>query len=147
MENDSSAKWSEGASDEEPLYFAYSASLRISGAIPDIEAITRQLGLHPTHVHRRGEFRRPGATPHGTNMWIYEAQVAESEPLDMHINHLWDRLLDHKLFIRQLKTSLMVDVFLGYRTNSGTAGVEIQHQSLAIFTELEVPFGLSIIIA
>lgn len=68
MENDSPAKWSESASDEEPLYFAYSASLRISGAIADIEAITRQLGLHPTHVHRRGEFRRAGATPYETDM-------------------------------------------------------------------------------
>ena len=147
MENDSSAKWSEGAPDEEPLYFAYSASLRISGAIPDIEAITRQLGLHPTHVHRRGEFRRPGATPYQAEMWIYEAQVGEGEPLDRHIDHLCERLRDHKLFIRQLKTSLKVDVFLGYRSNSDTAGVEIPHQSLAIFTELEVPFGLSIIIA
>lgn len=78
---------------------------------------------------------------------IYEAQVGESEPLDRHINHLWDRLRDHKPFIRQLKTGVKVEVFLGYRTNSGTAGIEIQHQSLAIFTELEIPFGLSIIIA
>lgn len=147
MENDNCAKSGESASNEEPPYFAYSASLRICGAIPDIEAITRQLGLHPTHVHRRGEIRSSGATPYQADMWIYEAQVGESEPIDIHINHLWDRLRDHKMLIRQLKTNLKVDVFLGYRSNSGTAGVEIPHQSLAIFTELEVPFGLSIIIA
>jgi hypothetical protein len=38
-------------------------------------------------------------------------------------------------------------VFLGYRSDCDTAGVEVPYTSLEIFIELEVPFGLSIIVA
>ena len=53
----------------------------------------------------------------------------------------------HKDYLLGLKENLTVDVFLGYRSNSDTAGVEVPYQSLQIFQELQVPFGLSIIIA
>jgi hypothetical protein len=37
-------------------------------------------------------------------------------------------------------------VFLGYRSDCETAGVEVPHASLELFTELEVAFGLSIVV-
>jgi hypothetical protein len=40
-----------------------------------------------------------------------------------------------------------VDVFLGYRSNCDHAGVEVPHESLEMFIELRIPFGVSIIIA
>jgi hypothetical protein len=40
-----------------------------------------------------------------------------------------------------------VDVFLTYSSNVDTAGIEVPHTSLEMFTELEVPFGISIIVA
>ena len=46
-----------------------------------------------------------------------------------------------------LKRTATVDVFCGYRSNSDTAGVKVTYQSLQIFQQLQVPFGLSIIIA
>jgi hypothetical protein len=39
-----------------------------------------------------------------------------------------------------------VDVFLGYRSNCDTAGIEVPHTSLEMFSELQIPFGLSIIV-
>jgi len=45
-----------------------------------------------------------------------------------------------------LKTSVTVDVFLGYRSNSGTAGFEVPCSSLEMFTELKIPFGVSVIV-
>jgi hypothetical protein len=46
-----------------------------------------------------------------------------------------------------LKELATVDVFLGYRSNVDHAGVEIAHSSLEMFLRLEIPLGLSIIIA
>jgi hypothetical protein len=40
-----------------------------------------------------------------------------------------------------------VDFFLGYRSSSDSAGVEVPAKSLEMFIDLQVPFGLSIIIA
>lgn len=39
-----------------------------------------------------------------------------------------------------------MDVFLGYRTNCDTAGIEVPHTSLEMFSELKIPSGISIIV-
>ena len=132
---------------EEPIYFAYRAMLRIFGTIPDVGEVSQKLGLAPTHVHRRGELRHPSSRPYQHDMWIYEPSVRESEPLYAHIDALWAAIRDRKQYLLDLKRTATVDVFCGYRSNSDTAGVEVPYQSLQIFQELEVPFGLSIIIA
>ena len=47
---------------EEPEYFfRFSATLRIFGDIGDLEAITAELGVCATHVHRRGEKPLPSS--------------------------------------------------------------------------------------
>ena len=80
-------------------------------------------------------------------MWCYTAPVDENERLNVHIDTLWNTFRERKQYLLELKESLTVDVFLGYRSNCGTAGVEVPYQSLEIFRELQSPFGLSIILA
>lgn len=79
-------------------------------------------------------------------MWGYTVRVPESHPLGEHIDSLWKMLKPHKRHLLKLKESLKVNVFLGYRSNCDTAGVEIPYQSLEMFSELKIPFGISIII-
>jgi hypothetical protein len=79
-------------------------------------------------------------------MWRYTPPVKESEPLHVHIDALWNTFKGKKEYILRLKHDLTVDVFLGYRSNCDHAGVEVPYQSLEIFRELQVPFGLSIIV-
>ncbi len=132
---------------DEPTYFRYSATLRIFGTIHDLDDLTRNLGIHPSHCHRRGERRSPHAEPYEHDMWSYKAPVERTEPLHIHIDTLWAAIRERKQYLLELKKDLSVDVFLGYRSNSDNAGVEVPYQSLQIFMELQVPFGLSIIIA
>jgi len=80
-------------------------------------------------------------------MWSYTSPVKESEPLHVHIDSLWNTFREHKEYLLELKKDLTVDVFLGYRSNCDHAGVEVPHQSLQMFMELQIPFGLSIIVA
>lgn len=115
--------------------------------MPDVQTITHRLGLTPTHVHRAGEKHSRTARPYEHDMWVYDAPVHEAEPLHGHIDSLWRAIRPHKEYLVGLKQQCKVDVYLGYRSNSATAGLELPYQSLEIFTELQVPFGLSIIVA
>jgi hypothetical protein len=133
-------------SDEEP-YFAYSATLRIFGEIPDFDDISIRLQLVPTRTHRKGDKPGPRSPGFPHDMWSYSPPLDESEPLEEHIEALWAKLKPHKQYLLELKKNLSVDVFLGYRSNCDHAGIEVPHQSLEMFTELEIPFGVSIIIA
>jgi hypothetical protein len=135
-----------GKEREEGTYFAYSATLRIWGEISDMDEISTTLGLVPTRSPRKGEKRGGDSHVYRQDMWPYSPTVEESEPLHNHIDALWLRLKPHKRYLLGPKKSLNVDVFVGYRSNCDTAGIEVPHTSLEIFTELEIPFGVSIIV-
>jgi len=132
---------------DEDTRFAFSASLRIFGDIPEVEAVSQRLGLQPTHVHRKGQNRGEGVPPWPHDTWSYTPALAEPQPLEEHINNLWSALKPHKRYLFDLKKTARVDVFLGYHTNFDHAGIEVPHTSLEMFRELEIPFGLSIIVA
>jgi hypothetical protein len=135
-----------GEKAEEPFYFSYSATLRIFGTIPDLDQITQRPGISPTKSHRRGDRRTPTSEPYKHDMWLYKVPVNKSEPLHLHIDSLWNLVKGGKEYLLQLKEQLTVDVFLGYRSNCDHAGVEVPYLSLAMFVELQVPFGVSIIV-
>lgn len=132
---------------EETPYFCFSASIRVFGDGVDIDGLTHQLRLEPTHQHRKGERRSAVALPWENDMWCYRAPVGEAEPLEDHIMALWNAIRPNIAYLRGLKDRYRVDVFCGYRSNSDTAGFEVGHHCLGLFAELEVPFGVSVIIA
>lgn len=136
-----------GAEREEETYFAYSATLRIFGDIPNMDEISANLGLQPTNSHRKGEKRGSRSPVYRDDMWSYSPPVDKREPLHQHIDSLWGKLKPHKHYLLGLKKSLSVDVFLGYRSNCDTAGITVPYTSLEMFSELEIPFGVSIIVA
>jgi hypothetical protein len=136
------------APEGEKPYFCFCATLRIFGDIGELEAIGRQLGLQPTRMYRKGERKsphRPDVWPR--DGWLYQPPVDENRPLEDHILALWDRIRPQMAFLKSLKAKHQVDIFCGYRSNSGTAGFQVSHKCLGLFIELEVPFGMSVIIA
>jgi hypothetical protein len=132
--------------ESEHTYYCHGASLRIYGEIGDLDAISSQLGLEPTHAHRRGERAGPRSPPWPHDMWIYEPPLAEEQPLEEHLRALWRALEPNADYLKGLKEHLTVDVFCGYRSNSGTAGFVVAHDALEIFRVLEVDFGVSVIV-
>src|SRR5215510_13484357 len=95
-----------GTERQEETYFSYSATLRISGDIPDLERISSRLGLKPTHSHLKGERRGTRSVPYRHDVWSYSPAIEESEPLDSHISALWSVLKPHKRYLLRLKKSL-----------------------------------------
>ncbi len=136
----------EDGDDSEP-YFAHSATLRVFGDTVDRQEISARLGVEPTHWHRKGDRRSPGAAPWEHDAWNYTAPIPKDRPLGEHIDALWATIKPKKSYLLALKEVATVDVFLGYRSDSDTAGLDIPHHSLEIFAELQVSLALSIIIA
>lgn len=73
---------------EEPAQyrFSYSATLRIFAKSLDLEAISAQLQLQPTHVHRARELDPTSLFKH--DMWAFQPNLPKSEPLERHIDAL-----------------------------------------------------------
>ena len=136
-----------GEETDEPIRFAFGAALRIHGDGLPFEEISAQLGVQPTDVHRKGERRGPKSPPYRDDAWHFKPALPETTPLAQHIEALWAVVKPHVQYVRSLKQRYKVDIFCGYRSNCDHAGIEVPHTCLEIFTALEVPFGVSIIIA
>ena len=135
---------SDPASDDEPPYFNHNATLRIHGIGLPMEEITREMGVPPSHQHRKGERRSPRTRPYPTDAWHLRAPVPEERGLTEHLRVLWKLVEPSAAWLKSLDAD--VDVFCGYSTNEATAGCHIEPDALRIFTELDVPFSLSIIV-
>ncbi|MFZ5975124.1 MAG: DUF4279 domain-containing protein [Bacillota bacterium] len=135
-------------SEEEVIYFCFSSTLRIFGDIDNLNQISKTLGLKPTYSHKKGEpkSKKNNNIVWDRDMWSYDSPVPEDRHLDVHIQKLWDILKPHKEYLKGLKKELTVDVFNGYRSNSSTAGFEVSPSSLEMFVELDIPFGVSVIV-
>ena len=129
---------------DEPSYFAYSATLRIHGVGLPLDEITRQIGVPPTHQHRQGERPRSGSRPYRNDAWHLTAPVAEERELTEHLRELWKIVKPRAGYLIALGAEL--DIFCGYRSNNGAAGFKVEPDALEIFTILEVPFSLSVIV-
>src|SRR5262249_45097327 len=136
-----------GEEPDEANYFHFGASLRIFGDDVPFEEISERLGVEPTHLHRKGEQRGPSSPAWRDDAWCFEPALPETEPLERHIEALWQVVRPHVAYLKALKQRFQVDVFCGYRSNCDTAGFEVSHKCLQLFTALEVPFGVSVIIA
>lgn len=127
--------------------FRYQAILRImSDGGLDFEEIETSLGLQPTASRRRGEKASPRSPPSRQDLWMFRAPVDAAQELREHIDALWRALKPHAQYLRSLKSRASVDVFLGYSSNIDHAGVTIPHQSLEMFTALELDVGLSVVV-
>jgi hypothetical protein len=136
-----------GEEPDEANYFRFSATLRVHGDGVPFEEIGRQLAVEPTHLHRKGERRSPRAPAWRDDAWQFQPALPETEPLERHIEALWQVVRPHVAYLKALKRRFKVDVFCGYRSNCDTAGFQVSHNCLELFTALEVPFGVSVIIA
>jgi hypothetical protein len=136
-----------GEEPEETNYYRFSATLRIHGDGIPFEEISRRLGVKPTYLHRKGERRGSRSPAYCDDAWHFTPALPDTEPLERHIEALWRVARPVVDYIKSLKQRFTVDVFCGYRSNCDTAGFEVSHKCLELFIALEVPFGVSVIVA
>ncbi|MEX2173797.1 MAG: DUF4279 domain-containing protein [Pirellulaceae bacterium] len=136
-----------GEEPDEVNYYLFSAALRIHGDAIPFEEISQRLGVQPTHLHRKGERCGPRSPAYRDDAWHFEPSLPATEPLERHIEALWRVVRPELNYLKDLKQRFKVDVFCGYRSNCDTAGFEVSHKCLELFLALEVPFGVSVIVA
>ena len=135
---------------EEPAgenYFCFSATLRIHGENLPFDELTHRLAVQPTRTRRKGERPGPRSPEYRDDAWHFQPAVAETAPLDQHLAALWRVVQPHVEYLKSIKRCFRLDVFCGYRSNCDHAGFEVSHTSLELFTALEIPFGVSVIVA
>lgn len=137
----------EGEEPDEANHFYFSATLRIHGDGVPFEEISQRLGVQPTHLHRKGERRGPRSPGYQDDAWQFQPSLPETEPLERHLEVLWQVVRPQVDYLKALKQRFKVSVFCGYRSNCDTAGFEVSHTCLELFTALEIPFGVSVIVA
>lgn len=136
-----------GSEPDERNHFHFSATLRIHGDGVPFEEISQRLGVEATNRHRKGERRGPKSPAFQDDAWQYQPSLPETEPLELHIQALWEVVRPEVEYVKSLKSRFRVDVFCGYRSNCDHAGFEVSHRCLEMFIALEVPFGISVIVA
>lgn len=136
----------DGEEPDEENYFHFTAALRIHGDGVPFDELSQRLGVAPTMQRRKGERRGFRSHWYKDDAWHFQPSIPETEPLGAHIDVIMGVVRPHVEYIRSLKARFSVDVFCGYRSNCDCAGFEVPHTSLELFTALEIPFGVSIIV-
>ena len=135
-----------GNEPEEEVYFHFSATSRIQGLDVPFDEISRRLGVNPTMQRRKGERRGPRSPQYKDDAWHFQPDISETEPLEPHIRALLKVVRPNLDYLKLLKARFKVDVFCGYRSNCDHAGFEVSPGCLELFTALEIPFGVSVIV-
>jgi hypothetical protein len=134
----------DNAFDAEPDYYLNMATLRIHGVDLPLDEITQRLGVPPTHRHRRGERRTPASSAFDDDAWHLASPLPRERKMTDHLRELWNMVEPSADYIKSLDAR--VDVFCGYRSNNGTGGYQVEPDALAMFSVLNVPFGVSVIV-
>jgi hypothetical protein len=137
----------QGSEPDEENYFRFSATLRIHGVGIPFTEVTERLGVQPTHMHRQGEPRGARSPVWKDDAWHFKPALPETDALEDHIATLWQVVRPQVEYLKTLKQQFELSVFCGYLSNCDTAGFEVSHKCLELFTALEVPFGVSVIVA
>jgi len=114
-----------GEEPPEENYFFFSATLRIHGDDLPLEEISERLRVQPTHLHRKGDRRGDKSPGYLDDAWHFKPSIPETEPLEHHIEALWQVVRPNVGYLKALKQRFKVDVFCGYRSNCDHAGFEV----------------------
>lgn len=120
------------------------ATFVIQGTGLDLDAISRAIGIAPTHTHRKGELSKlKKPLPH--DMWSLTSPLDRKEPLDMHLRWLGSQLEPYYEFIKSLKAAADVYITCGYTTDREQCGFSLSPEALAIFTRLGISMEVNIL--
>ena len=125
------------------------ASLIIKGSHLDIDGISRELGLIPSHTHRIGDrvFKVASDRRYVHDMWSFNSDLPRSEPIDAHIRWLAKHLNQYSTFVNSLKENAEVYIVCSFIVRDWEFDFSISSETLDMLTELSVDLDFSIITA
>ena len=127
-----------GTARRSSLPFRFDASLRISGAGPQHEAITLNTGISPSFTHLKGEFRF-GNKRWEEDLWVLQSPLGEGASLEEHLDWLWTTISPYKAYFKDLiAVASSASVVLGCLSESPYPFFSVGDGSMKIVRELEL---------
>jgi|SRR5882724_1306364 len=123
----------------------FGAALRVMRTGLDLAGISSSLGISPTHVHRQGD-PGPLKKPFTLDMWSLESPLDPAEPLEAHLKWLQTALSPHHEFLSSLRKLATLDIYCNAMYFSDQNSLELTPEVLRLFTELNIPLGVSILL-
>lgn len=118
---------------------------KVTGALPDVTAVTNALRIEPTHAHSAGE--RHGSDVWKNGLWDLASPLPEGTILEAHLRWLLERLLPARERIHSVLDSdqrLSADFFCGLWLREVNEGLELTAQTLSDIGSLRASLGLDI---
>jgi hypothetical protein len=117
------------------------------GVMSDASAITKLLGIQPTHSHNAGEPTGPGGEPWTNGLWRLESQLQEGQELELHVKSLLVKLLPVSDRVRALLDTdqrLRTDFFVGLYIKEHNEMLTLTTETVRAMSELRAELTLDI---
>lgn len=124
------------------------ASFIVEGKSLDLEAITSNLELSPSHTHRAGDpiFKNRNDKLYEQDMWSLHSPLAKHESLDTHIKWLARQLKPHHASIKKLMQASEVYIYCSYTFHNFESNFSLSPEALSIFTDLGIAMETSLLV-
>jgi hypothetical protein len=127
----------------------YHAWLLVSNFDFNPEEITKQLGIEPTNVKIKGEYRVVGKkTPrkilNKENLWILDSELPRNIPIEKHIEHLLDKIKPYKQNFIEIAKQYSLQLTGAIYYYEANPGINLDKKILKEITDLNVELGLDI---
>lgn len=122
------------------------ATLRIGHERLTAAAVTRLLGLEPSHSHEVGQPRSTRSpAPWRASQWSLESPLPDGEPLNAHLAWLCGQVGDQAEALVQLDADgYSLDCFCFVDVLNGQGGVSVSPEVMASLGQLRVELDLDI---
>lgn len=122
------------------------ASFIIQGNGLDLDAISNNIAIKPTHVHRAGDsvFTHRTDKHYEQDMWKLTSALPNEEIPDNHIKWLSQQLSPFFDYIKSLEAVAEIYIYCGFTTKEEQSQFFLSPEALSIFVDLNIPVYVSI---
>lgn len=121
------------------------ASFIIQGVGLDLESITQNIGITPSHIHKKGDLIFTFKDiRYDHDMWKLTSSLEKEAPLNDHLTWLAHLLTPHYEYIKSLKAGAEVYVYCGFTTQNEQSSFSLSAEVLTAFADLCIPMHVAI---
>lgn len=124
-----------------------SAALRISCKFKSVAEITKILGTEPSRSINKGaqvSTRGPNYPISEESRWILDSKVAETEPLEKHIEKLILYIEQHTIALKKLTSDCNIELWCTFSSDSGQGGFVLDANLLKRLTLFRIDLIVSL---
>ncbi len=127
-------------------YVNYFVRLQIFGNIPDLNVISKKLGVLPTRTHFKKDRPTRVSKPYGYDAWIFRAPVSDHEAFEKHLRSLHGVFQRKTRQLKELAAKYDVSFYCSYHSNYDRGDLEFPPEIVAWCAKIGIPIRVSILV-